>query len=107
MNYLSLTIPGGQNIQPPSDIPSGGLNVVAKVFRNSYSIMIIIVIVLALIFIVLGGIQWITSEGDKTKLDAARKKLTWSIIGLLVAFSAFFIVSLLGYFFNVNLFNFS
>lgn len=50
-----------------------------------------------------GGISWITSGGDKNKLQAARAKLTWAVGGLVVAFAAFFIVSIIGYLFNVDL----
>ncbi len=107
MNYLALTLPGGQTISAPPGIPTGGIGTVSKVFRNSFIIMIIICVALALIFIVVAGIQWILSGGDKTKLQAARAKLTWAIIGLVVAFAAFFIVSLIGYFFKVNLLNFA
>lgn len=76
---------------------------VKKVFGNGLAMMIMLCIILALIFIVLAGIQWITSEGDKNKLQAARSKLTWAIIGLIVAFTAFFIISIIGYFFKVDL----
>ena len=106
MEYLSLTIPGGQTIEAPKSIPSGGIDVVSKLFKNGFSLMILICIMLALIFIVLGGMQWITSGGDKGKVEAARKKLTYAIVGLVVAFSAFFIVSMIGYFFQVDLLNF-
>ncbi|HVF69068.1 MAG TPA: hypothetical protein VNA13_00735 [Xanthomonadales bacterium] len=103
MDYLSLTLPGQQTINAPAGIPSGGLSTVTKVFRNSYTIMLIICLVLSLIFIVLGGIQWITSGGDKTKLQAARSKITWAVIGLIISFVSFFIIGMIGYFFNVPL----
>jgi hypothetical protein len=106
MNYLALTIPGGQTINAPSSIPSGGIDRVSTIFRNTFTIMLLICISLALIYLVLGGIQWITSGGDKTKLQAARSKFTWAIIGLVVAFSAFAIVTLLGFVFNVQLLEF-
>jgi hypothetical protein len=104
--YLSLTIPGNQTINPPSGIPSGGLDKVTTIFKNSYTLLLIITIALSLIFIVLGGMQWITSGGDKTKLEAARKKITWAVGGLVVAFLSFFIVSLLGFLFGVDLLSF-
>lgn len=106
MSYLSLNVPGGQTINAPGSIPSGGIDKVAIIFKNSLTILLIICIALALIYMVLGGIQWITSGGDKTKLQAARSKLTWAIIGLVVAFSSFAIVALLGFVFNVDLLNF-
>ncbi|HSW48366.1 MAG TPA: hypothetical protein VLG67_04795 [Candidatus Saccharimonadales bacterium] len=106
MKYLSLKLPGGE-ITPPSSVPHGGIDVVSKVFRNSFIIMLIICVALALIFMVVAGIQWTLSGGDKNKVQAARAKLTWAIIGLVVAFVAFFIVSIIGYFFGVNLLQFA
>lgn len=108
MSYISLKLPGENNtINAPSGIPEGGLTVVTTVFRNSYTILLIIVIILSLIFIVLGAIQWITSGGDKTKLQAARGKITWAVGGMIISFISFFIVTMIGYFFNVNLLSFS
>lgn len=59
------------------------------------SILIILAIVLALIYLVYGGIKYITSGGDKGKIDAARSHITAAIIGLLIALATFFIVGLL------------
>ncbi|MEX2007504.1 MAG: hypothetical protein WD992_01910, partial [Candidatus Levyibacteriota bacterium] len=53
----------------------------------------IIGIVLTVAFIILSGIQWIISGGDKQKLQAARGRLIYSIVGLIVIAGAFFIVS--------------
>lgn len=78
---------------------------VATIFRNSYTIFLILCVILSLIYMVIGGIQWITSGGDKTKLDAARKKITYAIIGLIVAFMSFLIINVLGYLFGVKLLN--
>jgi ABC-type Fe3+ transport system permease subunit len=107
MHYLAISLPGGQTITAPNSIPSGGIGTVSKVFRNSFVILLIICVVLSLIFIVYSGIQWILSGGDKNKLQAARARLNWAIIGLIVAFVAFFIVSLIGYFFKVDLLKFA
>lgn len=90
-------------MEPPRGIPGGGLKELTTIFRNSYTIMLIIVIILSLVFIVLGGIQWITSGGDKSKLQSARGKITWAVIGLIISFVSFFIVSLIGNFFDVEL----
>ncbi len=103
MKYLTLGLPGGQTIDAPSNIPHGGINFVQTVFSNTYVVILMILTALCLIYIVLGAIQWITSGGDKTKLEAARKKLTYAIIGLIVAFMSFLIVSILGYVFGINI----
>lgn len=107
MKYLSLKLPGGQTIESPRSIPSGGIDKVGDIFKNAYTILLIITVVLSIVFIIFGGIQWITSGGDKGKVDAARKKVTWAVIGLIVAFASFLIVGLIGFFFDVNLLDFS
>ena len=67
-------------------------------------VMMVVAILLALGFLVWGGISWITSEGDKTKLQAARNTVTLAVIGLIITLLAFSIVTLVGYFFDLELF---
>lgn len=108
MQYLALTIPqgpggGSMTINAPAGIPSGGIAVVAKVVGNAVTILLIITVILTLIYLVVGGIQWSQSGGDKQKVTQARSRLTFAIIGLIIALFSFFIVSIIGYFFKVNL----
>jgi hypothetical protein len=104
MQYLALTLPGGQQIAAPKGIPTGGIAVTSKVIGNAITIMIILAVILTLIFLILGGILWITSGGDKSKIAAARSRITFAIIGLIVAMVGFFIVNVVGTIFKVNLF---
>ena len=103
MHYLALTLPGGQTIQAPAGLPQGGLTTVTKVIANAITIMLILTVILSLIFLILGGIGWITSGGDKQKVSSARSRITYAIIGLIVALLSFFIVGIVGFFFNVKL----
>src|SRR6266566_1316901 len=103
MKDLAITLPGGQTINPPASIPHGGLSTVTKVIGNVITLMLIITVVLSLIYLILGGIAWISSGGDKSKVAAARSRLTFAIVGLVVALCSFLIVSVVGYLFNVKL----
>lgn len=103
MDYLALTLPGGRTVTPPGDIPSGGMDTLSKALSVGIQIMIIIAIILSLVFLVLGGLQWTSSGGDKGKIAGARSKITFALVGLIVALSAFFIVNIFGTFFGVNL----
>lgn len=107
MRYLALTLPGGSVINPPtgSGIPSGGLGTVNSVMQNALTIILIGVVVIVLIMLVWAGVQWILSGGDKSKIAAARARLTWAIIGLVIALLSFAIVDIIGHFFGVNLLN--
>jgi hypothetical protein len=64
------------------------------------TILLIIAILLSLFFLIWGAIRWITSGGDKGKLDGARTAITAAIVGLILAFLAFFILSVLTFLFT-------
>ena len=55
--------------------------------------IIIIAVLAALVMIVIGSLQWITSGGDKTKVDAARNHIISAVIGLVVIALSFVIIN--------------
>lgn len=63
--------------------------------------------VTAFIFLLLGGVQWITSGGDKDSAEKAKKKITTALIGLAVCFSAYAIMFIIRALFGVNLIDFT
>lgn len=68
---------------------------------NSY----IIIGIGALFVIIFSGYSYITSAGDKNKLEQASKMLTYAILGLVVAFSVPMIISLFGIMTQFRFFN--
>lgn len=50
---------------------------------------------LAILFIIIGGVQYITSSGNEDKIKVAKKTLTYAIIGLLMVMFALVIVKLI------------
>ncbi|MBR2839976.1 hypothetical protein IKE82_01440 [Candidatus Saccharibacteria bacterium] len=48
---------------------------------------------IAVIFVVIGGINYITSTGDSNKLEKARKTILYAAIGLVITVLAFAIVN--------------
>lgn len=58
--------------------------------------------ILALLVLIWGGIEWIMSEGDKTKYESARSKITAALLGLGILASAFAIWTLINYFFGID-----
>ena len=59
-----------------------------------------IILVLNIIF---SGYQMMTSQGDPKVFQAAQSKLTNSLIGILIMFTAFFVVPLIINFLGINL----
>lgn len=49
--------------------------------------------VVAVIMIILGGIQYMTSQGDSAKAKKARDTILYAVIGLIVALLSFAIVT--------------
>lgn len=66
---------------------------------------IIIAALLAFIYLVWGGIEWITSGGDKAGMENARNRITNALIGLVIVVAAWAITVLIGKFFNIDIFN--
>lgn len=50
-----------------------------------------------------GAIQWITSGGDKAKVEMARGKLTSAVIGLVILFSLFAVAKVIEWFTHVDI----
>ncbi len=92
MKELALSLPGGYSISPPGGIPQNGMTSGENLLQAALTITFTIAIALFIAFIVYSGIQWAISGGDKQKLQQARSRITFSIIGLIVVLAAFFIV---------------
>lgn len=64
------------------------------------SLIFILAILLALLYLVWGGVKWLMSGGDKTALEEARNHIVAAIIGLVVIFLSYFILNVvIGFFF--------
>jgi len=95
---LALTI-GGKEIKPPTGIKSGGLGegeAGQQILQFGVDALFFTAAILAVIFVLIAGIKWITAGGDKTKVQSARGTMTYAIIGLVIVMAAFLIISLLG-----------
>lgn len=61
---------------------------IANVFSLVTNILIGIGVALTVIFLVLGGIQYITSRGDTKAAETARASLTNAVIGFIIVVAA-------------------
>ena len=99
---LAISI-NGTPIEAPTEVPTGGVDTGQKIIQIGVTLLFIAAILLALIYLIQGGIQWIVSGGDKQKIDQARLKLTYAVVGLVIVLSAFLIVNVVGGFFKISL----
>lgn len=108
--FFAFSVPGLNG--PPESvsdlvggkIPTGGLTTTGgNALQVGLTIAIVFAIILALFTLVFSGIQWVQSGGDKQKVEAARHRITYTIIGLLVIFFAWFILNTLSQLFGFSL----
>lgn len=65
--------------------------------------VIIVAGLAAFIYLILGGFQYLTSGGDKTQAQAARDRITYALMGLIIIVAAVAIANILGAVFGINL----
>ncbi len=100
MQNLALTLPGGEKITSPGNIPNVS---VSPLLQLGVTFLLVGAVLLTLFYLIYGGISFITSGGDKQKVVQARLKLTYAVVGLIVVFLSFFIINLIGGIFGVSL----
>ena len=57
----------------------------------------------AFLMLIFGGVQYITSAGDKAQTEVARDKMTNALIGLVIVIGSYGIIKLIEAFFGVNI----
>lgn len=62
------------------------------IIGNIIEIALIFVGVVAVIYIIMGGIKYITAKGDEEATAGAKATITYAIIGLLIAIAAFTVI---------------
>ncbi len=83
----------------PTDKGAGEGDMI-KTVGNVLNAVYGIVGVLTVVMIVVGGVKYMTSQGDPGKLSSAKNTIMYSVIGLVITLSAFaitaFVLSALG-----------
>ena len=90
----------GGGVKP--DYTKGGSSLGALI-SNLVGALFIAGFLLAFVYLLVGGIGWITSGGDKTKLESARNQITNALVGIIVVGSAYALAKLVALFFGLNI----
>ncbi len=71
------------------------LNCITAVFQNIVNYMLIFAGIVALFFVIISGIKFLTSGGDPKQVEGAKQTMTYAIIGLIVILLSFAILNLI------------
>lgn len=79
----------------------------SNLLQAGVTLTLIIAGIVFFFMLVIGGIKWILSGGDKNQTESARNQITAALVGLVIVFAAWAIANLLGTFFGVGVFKFT
>jgi len=111
MNLVKLLVPPtyaqtdpiGQ-LEAPASIVTQPENIY-KIFNSVVNLLIVVAGIWFLVQIILAGFNYITGAGDSNKTGEAMKKITDSVIGLVIVAAAFIITYIAGALFFGTSFN--
>ncbi len=81
----------------------GGTGFFTTLLPNIITLLLIVGALVFFFMLVVGAIQWISSGGDKQGLESARGKLTNAVLGIVILFAAFAIITLIENFFGIKI----
>ena len=80
----------------------GGFNTFGKLATVIITILTGLAAIVAVFFIILGGLKLVTASGDEKKMAGAQSTITYAIIGIVVTALAFVILQVVQYFFGAD-----
>ncbi len=90
---LALALPAFADVPGAGE---GGLwNELTKILENVIDKLLKVGGVVALVFFIIGGVQYMMSGGDKQGSAAARSTITFSIVGLVLVVGAYLFLKVL------------
>ena len=90
-------------LNPPPGYGNLGNITLDKIVSALIQILLIASFIVAFIFLLLGGLRWITAGGDKAAAESARATLTAAIIGLIIVLSTWAIIRVIEQVFDVQI----
>jgi len=86
-NTSGVCIPTGTGLPSPA-----GANPVTAVVTNLMNWLLGIIGVIAIIAFVISGLQYLTAAGNQNAMEAGKRNMQWSIVGVIVALMGYVII---------------
>jgi len=103
MTLLSTVLASAINIGAQNQFVNLNNITIASIISALIIIALIIAAIIFFFMLVIGGIRYITSGGDKAQTESARGQITAALIGLVIVFAAWAIINLVNLFFGINI----
>lgn len=76
---------------------------IGKLLSALISLIFVVAAIIFFFMLVIGGIQWMLSGGDKQATESARGRITAALIGLIIVFAAWAITKLIEQFLGITI----
>lgn len=106
LGFVYAQTPPGEVIELCPETPPGSILceiTIPALVSAVIKLILVIAAIIAFIFLVIGGIKWIVSGGDKAATESARGTITAALVGLLIVFAAWAIIRLIETFFGIDI----
>jgi hypothetical protein len=96
---------GGEGLGPFSNVGTGveGLTSIASIISGIIGIMTISAGIWFIFQFLVGALGWLSSGGEKSKLEEARQRITNAFIGLVIVVAGWAIIAIAGQFFGFDI----
>jgi hypothetical protein len=91
------------DLQPPTGFTNLAAISLPGIIATAIKLILVVAALIAFFFLVIGGIKWITSGGDKEGTAKAQGTITAALVGLVIVFAAWAIIKLLEVFFGIQI----
>lgn len=81
------------NISPPSQVR---ITDFGKLFTGIVAFLLLVAFIMSFIYLILGGLSWVTSGGDKGNIEAARNKIIAAVVGLIIVAATWALFQIVG-----------
>ncbi|MBI5620185.1 hypothetical protein HY949_00210 [Candidatus Gottesmanbacteria bacterium] len=82
-----------------------GSTAIGLLLSRVFAGLFLLAFITGFFYLVTGAMHWITSGGDKAKLEESRNRIIHSIVGIIVVASSWAIIALVGQFIGLDLEN--
>jgi hypothetical protein len=101
----TTTFSQANGLLTPIKPPTGYTKDIGQLINFILQLVIVFALLLVFFNLIMAGLQWITSGGDKGKIDASRQRIISALVGILVLSAAFAIAQLVAYILGFDSFN--
>lgn len=89
----------------PGETITTASNTLTDIFSNTFGVLTIVAGLMFILYFVLGGISWLTSGGERDKIEKAKHQMTNAVIGLIIVVAAYGIAFIVGKVLGVDILN--